>query len=1343
MKRFCLLIVIIVSFCFVGCSMTSDKLTSFTISFDSDGGTEVKSIKIEGDTSIIKPDDPTKIGYTFDGWYLDNTLYDFSNTIDSDIVLKAKWIVNKYVLTIKYNDGITPDLVQEVEYGTKVNVNTPNRTGYEFDKWDREIPETMPANDLILNATWKVSCFTISFDTDGGTKIESIKQEFDSPIDINNIPVKEGYTFLGWEGGVPSTMPAKDITLKATWQVNKYTLVLKYNNGDADLLITGDYNSAIQSIENPSRTGYTFLGWDKEIPSTMSINGMEINALWSINTYNLIIKYNDDATSDLVQQIDYNSPLQISDPTRLGYTFNGWDKTAPTNMPASDLVLNALWLINQYTLTIKYNNGNPDLVITNDYNSTIPNIENPSRTGYTFLGWDKDVPGAMPIDGLEVNAMWTVNKYTLTIKLNNGEDDVVFNQDYNTNIVFETPEREGYTLNWSESIPSKMPADNKIISANWTINKYTLTLKLNNGDADIVLTQDYNSDITIEEPTKKGHTLSWSESIPSKMPSKDMTIEANWKANTYNLQYCEYDVLIKELTVEYGSKVVLGCDSNNYFYIFLGDFSNYRTGDEIDYVFDRDVVINVIGYDYLDKYTYEANENEKTITITGTAADLTVSKLYSEYSINGEIYSVTSIGQYAFCDCANLTSITIPDSVTSIGSSAFEGCASLTSVTIPDSVTSIGSSAFEGCASLTSITIPDSVTSIGSLAFEGCASLTSITIPNSVTSIGKFAFRDCTSLTSVTIPNSVTSIGESAFRDCTSLTSITIPDSVTSIGNYAFYNCTSLTSITIPEGVTSIGNYAFRYCTSLTSITIPYSVTSIGSYAFEGCASLTSITIPDSVTSIGESAFYNCTSLTSITIPDSVTSIGNYAFYNCVSLVFYEYDNALYIGNDENHYVALIKCESIYINSCSVKEGCKFILAVAFRYCESLTSITIPDSVTSIGSSAFLGCTSLTSITIPDSVTSIGSSAFEGCASLTSITIPDSVTNIGQGVFSNCKNLNTAGSFGSCSNIEFGWTETIPNSAFNGCTSLTSITIPNSVTSIGSSAFNSCTSLTSITIPDSVTSIGGLAFEGCASLTSITIPNSVTSIGSSAFNSCKSLTSITIPESITDIVIGAFCYCRSLTSITIPNSVTSIGESAFRDCTSLTSITIPNSVTSIGYRAFYNCTGLTSITIGNSVTSIGERAFENCTSLTNITIPDGVTSIGESAFRGCANLTSIIIPNSVTSIGSSAFNSCKSLTSITIPDSVTSIGDYAFRDCTNLTSIIIPNSVTSIGESAFNGCTSLTSVTIPDSVTSIHYKAFENCSNLTIYCEIALKPDGWSSKWNSSNRPVVWGYTYE
>ena len=283
----------------------------------------------------------------------------------------------------------------------------------------------------------------------------------------------------------------------------------------------------------------------------------------------------------------------------------------------------------------------------------------------------------------------------------------------------------------------------------------------------------------------------------------------------------------------------------------------------------------------------------------------------------------------------------------------------------------------------------------------------------------------------------------------------------------------------------------------------------------------------------------------------------------------------------------------------------------------------------------------------------------------------------------------------------------------------------------------------------SVTCIGAYAFDYCSNITSVTIPDSVTSISQFAFVNCENLSDVTIPDSVMGIDDWAFCGCTSLKSITIPNSVTEIGDSAFGGCESLTSVTIPDSVTSIGGNAFSDCTSLTGITIPESVTSIGGRAFENCTNLTSVTIPGSVAGIGDGAFNGCTSLIAInvatgnqnyisvngvlynkdkttvicypagkkdksyTIINGVTYIGEHAFEYCTSLTSITIPSGVMGIGDWAFLGCSNLTSITIPNGMTCIGYRAFEDCSSLTSITIPDSVVDIGYYAFRGCKSLT------------------------------
>ncbi|MDE7413058.1 MAG: leucine-rich repeat protein, partial [Muribaculaceae bacterium] len=389
----------------------------------------------------------------------------------------------------------------------------------------------------------------------------------------------------------------------------------------------------------------------------------------------------------------------------------------------------------------------------------------------------------------------------------------------------------------------------------------------------------------------------------------------------------------------------------------------------------------------------------------------------------------------------------------------------------------------------------------------------------------------------------------------------------------------------------------------------------------------------------------------------------------------------------------------------------------AFYGCSSLTSLSIPASVTSIGDYAFYGCSSLDSLSIPASVTSIGNSAFYNCSSLTSLSIPASVTSIG-------------------------------NSAFYGCSSLTSLSIPASVTSIGDYAFYSCSSLDSLSIPASVTSIGNFAFDGCSALKDINLENGETELtlgynnssqyygifydcplekihigrnlsyeNSSTYSSPlynqNKLTDVTIGENVTSLGYALFYGCSSLTSLSIPASVTSIGNYAFNGCSALKDINLENGETelTLGYNnsskyygIFYDCP-LEKIHIGRNLSYKNSSTYNSPlykqNKLTDVTIGENVTSLGYALFYGCSSLASLSIPASVTSIGNYAFYGCSSLASLSIPASVTSIGNSAFYNCSSLTSLSIPASVTSVGNYAFNGCSALKDINLENGETEL------------------------------------------
>ena len=408
--------------------------------------------------------------------------------------------------------------------------------------------------------------------------------------------------------------------------------------------------------------------------------------------------------------------------------------------------------------------------------------------------------------------------------------------------------------------------------------------------------------------------------------------------------------------------------------------------------------------------------------------DLTVGKAfplwvksYSRYDY-GEINNVvsalhltegvTEIPDSACYEWVGLTSVTIPESVTKIGYSAFKGCTGLTSVTIPSGVQEIGSDAFGGCTGLTSVTVACDLTSGAYAGFSDCKGLKSVTFSEGVKTIPHL-FTYCTGLTSVTLPESAIEIGISAFYGCTGLTSITIPKNVETIGSSAFGGCTGLTDVTIPGSVREIGYSAFYGCTGLKSVTIPSGIQEIGYGAFRGCAGLTGITIPESVTSIESEAFSGCTGLTGITIPESVTTIGSKAFQDCGSLSELSIlgkkltisDDA-FSGCDSLAKISMPNCERLDGSPAfdetpwytAQPNGLVYLDKILYKYKGTMpdnTTVAVKDGTKAIAPSAFSGQKGLVSISLPDSVVSIGADAFYGCDNLLQLTIGRKVAFIG------------------------------------------------------------------------------------------------------------------------------------------------------------------------------------------------------------------------------------------------------------------------------------------------------------------------------------------------------------
>lgn len=640
--------------------------------------------------------------------------------------------------------------------------------------------------------------------------------------------------------------------------------------------------------------------------------------------------------------------------------------------------------------------------------------------------------------------------------------------------------------------------------------------------------------------------------------------------------------------------------------------------------------------------------------------------------------SVTALGSYAFSNCEGLTSVTIPGSVTSIGRSAFSSCKSLSSVTIPGSVTEIADYTFNNCTGLTSITIPGSVTKIGDQAFYYCTSLTSITIPDSVTEIGDRAFNCCRSLTSVAIGAGVTTLGTDVFGNCPKLTGITIAagnSALCAVRNVLFSKdltelllCpqTKTGAYTVPIGTKRIASNAFAKC-ALTSVTIPDSVTEIGASAFSGCTGLTSVRISARITSIGDSAFSGCSSLTAATFNgDAPTSWGSGVFSGAASGFTLKVPAGNETWTSGSRYDSSAKTYGGYaMTTYAVTSGwCGDNLQWSY-YNKTLTisgtgdmydydslatpwssdvgsinSVVIGSGVTSIGSNAF-NQENISSVSIPDTVTRIGSYAFYYCQNLTSVTLPDSVTEIGAKAFSQCE-------------------------------ALTSINIPAGVTQIPSYAFSDCRALTSITIPAGVTLIDSYAFASCSGLTSAHFRGAPPDIGYNAFQACSKLTiypadaSPWVASELYDSTAGTWnglpisLSSRQLISGTLDSGIAwSLSSTGILTFTGTGALNVPTGgwpLPSMVYR----------IILSDGITAIGDDAFRGLANLGAVELPDTLTDIGAGAFADCPKLTKVVIPQAAMTIGSQAFANCTGLKTVQVDSWLCEAPEDAFDGCTAL-----------------------------------------------------------------------------
>ena len=532
----------------------SFSINTYNITYKVDGDVYASdSIKYGATIEPIAA--PTKEGHTFSGWS------EIPKTMPAnDVVIEGSFSVNSYLLTYKVDgDVYTSD---SIKYGATITpIEAPTKEGHTFSGWS-EIPVTMPANDIVIEGTFSINSYTITFMVDGEV-YETMTVEYGATIEPIAAPTKEGHTFSGWSV-IPATMPANDVVVEGTFSVNSYTITYKV---DGEIYATDSikFGATIEPIEEPTKEGHTFSGWS-EIPATMPAKDIVIEGSFSVNSYTITYKVDGEVYETM--SVAYGAIIEpIAAPTKEGHTFSGWSEI-PATMPAKDVVVEGTFCVNSYTLTYKVD-GTVYKTETIAYGATITPIAEPTKEGHTFSGWS-EIPATMPANDVVIEGTFSINSYTLTYKVD-GEVYETVTIEYGATIEpIEAPTKEGHTFSgWSE-IPTTMPANDVVIEGTFSINSYTLTYKVD-GEVYKTMTVEYGATITpIAEPSKEGHTFSgWSE-IPETMPAKDVVVEGTFSINSYTVTFMVDGEVYETMTVEYGAEIELPTPPEKEGYIFTG-----------------------------------------------------------------------------------------------------------------------------------------------------------------------------------------------------------------------------------------------------------------------------------------------------------------------------------------------------------------------------------------------------------------------------------------------------------------------------------------------------------------------------------------------------------------------------------------------------------------------------------------------------------------------------------------------------------------------------------------------------------------------------------------------------
>ena len=710
--------------------------------------------------------------------------------------------------------------------------------------------------------------------------------------------------------------------------------------------------------------------------------------------------------------------------------------------------------------------------------------------------------------------------------------------------------------------------------------------------------------------------------------------------------------------------------------------------------------LTTAGFSNISRFTYTISSNVITaVTVT--------SGVGTTYAVIPDSVTSIAIGVFNTVDARTVITEFICTSgslLNQLGNSVFQSCGVLSSVTLSSTLKSIGTSCFKNCSVLPSITIPNTVTLINTNCFQDCTSLTNIIISNSVTFLSEYCFDGCSALTNVTIPDSVILISNFCFQGCSSLISVSIPSAVTLIDTNAFQNCTGLTSVTLNcDGTsTDLSANSFIGTTSMNDSTVRillakgYLQSNLSTAGFKTVSRFTYDISNNVILSVTDNTY----GTTVATIPDSVTSTADVLLFDnnkntlVTDLICTSTSSLTRFGN--NAFQGCTNLTNVTLNLTSLTS----IGNSSFKDCSKLPNITIPGSVTLVGVNAFQNCTGLTSVNCVGTSTGLSTDSFLNTPSINQT----SINNLSANGYTQLQ-LNTAGFKSRFTYTYDSSLNTIITSITVGDTGTTVATIPNSVTSTADAIlFSNTTIITDLICATGslLTRFGNNAFQGCTSLTNVTLNSTfLKSIGNSSFKGCSALTNVSIPSAVTLIDTNAFQNCTGLTSVTLNCDETStvLNPDSFLNTPSINDLTVKNllekgytqlQLTSAGFKTLSRFT----YDISNNIII---EVIDNIYGTTVATIPDAVTSTVDSIFLDNTDITALICTSDslLRQFGNDAFNGCIHLTNITlVSTSLKSISDSCFKGCSALTNVTIPSAVTLIDTNAFQNCTGLTSVTL-------------------------------------------------